>query len=167
MTFKDYITEAKKTITFDSNEKLLFCCTTGLLGEYSEYIEHLSIESSEELLGYELGDICWYIAVLSDHLGLELESLGGMDWIGDLQDDGYMLIGKTQEYLKKSVRDNNWKISIAHTNYIYDLLEKLLDAIKQECRLYDLTLSDILEANVKKLKSRQERNALQGSGDKR
>ena len=49
MNFEQYTREAKKTITFDSNEKLLFCCTTGLMGEFSEYMKHLQHNSDKNL----------------------------------------------------------------------------------------------------------------------
>ena len=92
MNFNEYQTLAKKTLVNNNEGQLLRLArlALGISGESGEVAEkmkkilrgdypkdqygRISREVVREL-GKELGDILWYIAVLSDELGLNLEGI--------------------------------------------------------------------------------------------
>jgi hypothetical protein len=168
LNWNEYVKEAKKTITFDTHEKLLFCTTTGLMGEWSEFITHLQWDSEDALIGKEIGDTSWYLAILSDFLNVEIELFvwDEAECRRDIILDGFITIGHIQETLKKVVRDNDWEIRTSETHLkLKTLLSKMYTLLLEICEDEGFNFSDILSGNIEKLADRAKRGVLQGSGD--
>lgn len=166
MTFKEYILEAKKTLSFENDQKLIYCCTTGLLGEYGEYVQHFLSLSKSELIIKELGDVFWYLAVLSDYLNLTLNQ-NPKDVIASDKLTGFILIYQIQETLKKSVRDYNQIITLDNKEALNILFSRLYSFLILESSHYDVTLDEVWTKNIQKLASRKQRGKIQGKGDDR
>lgn len=83
MEINKYQQEAKKTAFFTGDG--LVYCTLGLTGEAGEVSEHVKkmlrddngtlSEERKELIIKELGDVLWYLANLSDSIGVDLETV--------------------------------------------------------------------------------------------
>ena len=85
MNFKDYQTKAKTTSNYPKNVDGTLCLALGLTSEAGEVAGavrrivrddegHLTASRKQKLLD-ELGDVYWYLAVLSDKLGFTLEEV--------------------------------------------------------------------------------------------
>jgi NTP pyrophosphatase (non-canonical NTP hydrolase) len=89
MELNEYQAAAKTTAVYNSADQQLVCTVLGLNGEAGEVAEKIkkvirdknSIigESDRKEIQKELGDVLWYLAVLSDTLGLDLESVAAMN----------------------------------------------------------------------------------------
>ena len=89
MELNDYQAAAKTTAVYTSAEQQLVCTVLGLNGEAGEVAEKIKkvIRDKNSIIGdddrreiqKELGDVLWYLAVLSDTLGLDLESVAAMN----------------------------------------------------------------------------------------
>lgn len=75
--------------------------------------------------------------------------------------------GEVAEKIKKVLRDNNSVISEDKKQEIAKELGDVLWYVSQIATELGLPLEKIVELNIEKLKSRQERNNLSGSGDNR
>ncbi len=92
MEFKDYETKAKKTFILDNkgeNEKRLYL-SLGLMGETGEVAELIKkwvrddnyeefSEERRDLFKKELGDVLWYLTLLSDSIGSSLEEIAKLN----------------------------------------------------------------------------------------
>lgn len=166
MNFREYIPLAKRTITYDSHQKLLFCSMAGLIGELTEYFEHSKSTVKPKMRKAELGDVCWYFAILADYLQLEIDTSSVSQYYL-LSSCGYQTIGKIQEILKKVARDKNWIPDAVDRDRLSILFSDLMYGVERECAIYSWNFSDILQQNVEKLADRMDRGVLQGSGDER
>lgn len=93
MTFKEYQSKALDTASDRDNE--LFHRLLGLVGEAGEIAEKFKkivrdqdsdfskIDTGD--MTKELGDVLWYVATLSDYLGIELEEVARVN-VAKLQD---------------------------------------------------------------------------------
>ncbi len=89
MTLNDYQNAAKTTAVYTSAEQRLVCTVLGLNGEAGEVAEKIKkvIRDKNSVVGdedrreiqKELGDVLWYLAVLADTLGIELESVAALN----------------------------------------------------------------------------------------
>ena len=85
LNFKEYQTEAQKTVTYPNVGDNYVFPTLGLTGEAGEIAnkvkkierDHAGIVTDEvrESIAAELGDLLWYLAALSTELGLDLEAI--------------------------------------------------------------------------------------------
>lgn len=85
MEMNDYQKAAKTTAVYTSADQQLVCTVLGLNGEAGEVAEKIKkvIRDKNSVIGdddrreiqKELGDVLWYLAVLADTLGLDLESV--------------------------------------------------------------------------------------------
>lgn len=166
MNFNEYIPYAKKTITYDSYEKLLFCCTTGLLGEFTEFAEHIEKRSSKPLIISEAGDILWYTAILVDALGISIDT-NTVSTYYTLPNCGYKTIGNIQEILKKAVRTHDWIPTEIQKDQLTLLFSDIVYGIQKFCWGYGYNISDVLQQNIEKLADRKERGVIHGGGDER
>ena len=82
MNFKDYQTEASKTIPADfTKEQMLDNAVYGLCGEIGELVDLLKkakfqghkLDKQKAML--ELGDILWYVSLMAKGLGVELSEV--------------------------------------------------------------------------------------------
>jgi NTP pyrophosphatase (non-canonical NTP hydrolase) len=89
MELNAYQAAAKTTAVYTSADQQLVCTVLGLNGEAGEVAEKIKkvIRDKNSVIGdtdrleiqKELGDVLWYLAVLADTLGLELESVAQMN----------------------------------------------------------------------------------------
>lgn len=94
MDFNDYQKKALLTDVFDNNDRgittqAFFSKLLGLVGETGEIAEKFKkiyrdnngviTTDQKEDMKKELGDVMWYIAVLSDYLGIELQDIAEMN----------------------------------------------------------------------------------------
>ena len=167
MNFKEYTVLAKRTITYDSDEKLLFCSMAGLLGEYGEWLEHMENASNKSLIIKECGDICWYLAILVDYLKLDLNVTAVSPYFS-LEHNGFQTISLIQEVMKKMVRDNpTWYPDEIQKGKLELLFSSLLAGVQNVCLIEQVNFSDVLHQNIEKLADRAKRGVLKGSGDLR
>ncbi|MEA2112665.1 MAG: nucleoside triphosphate pyrophosphohydrolase family protein [Patescibacteria group bacterium] len=75
--------------------------------------------------------------------------------------------GEVAEKIKKIIRDNKGIITTEEKNLLGKELGDVLWYLSQIASEIDLGLDDIAQTNIKKLKSRLERNKIGGSGDDR
>ena len=67
----------------------------------------------------------------------------------------------------KVIRDDNWKLTDEKREALIDELGDVMWFAAMCAHELNVSLSDICERNIDKLKSRHKRNKLSGSGDKR
>jgi NTP pyrophosphatase (non-canonical NTP hydrolase) len=89
MTLNEYQASAKTTAVYTSADQQLVCTVLGLNGEAGEVAEKIKkvIRDKNSVIGdddrreiqKELGDVLWYLAVLADTLGLDLESVASLN----------------------------------------------------------------------------------------
>ncbi len=89
MELNEYQRVAKTTAVYTSAEQQLVCTVLGLNGEAGEVAEKIKkiIRDKNSMIGdadrkeiqKELGDVLWYLSVLADTLGLELEEVAVMN----------------------------------------------------------------------------------------
>lgn len=167
MNLGEYQLAARKTAIYPEQYRIAYP-GFGLIGEGWELTEKLnlrftvdSIETLKDGIIKEAGDICWYCANLCLDLGINLDELYIFKKKCDIQDFNFSDLA---EVIKKILRDgsNEAKISIIK-NYIAEVISN----IAALAIVFDTTLEYILETNIKKLASRQERDKLHGEGDNR
>lgn len=85
MSINDYQKLALRTASTLESDKLVLNGALGLNGEAGEVADHIKKhlfqghELDKENLAKELGDICWYIAIMAEGLGYDLESIMQMN----------------------------------------------------------------------------------------
>lgn len=163
MNFNDYQEQAGQTAIYPNRESNLLYTLLGLCGETSEFADKVLDIFCRDLQSYP--DDC--------------ESV---NW--ELYDalTNFIHYGQKLERLKKEIRDENSEmkeylldvskqIGKSITENDFDLLTKELgDVLWYESQAsfeLGVKFDDIAKWNVNKLKSRQQRNVLQGSGDDR
>lgn len=85
MTFQDYQKDSRKTAIYPNQGKNFIYPTLGLAGEAGEVAEKVKKiirdkggaagDEDKMAVGYELGDVLWYIAQLATELGLDLDEV--------------------------------------------------------------------------------------------
>jgi hypothetical protein len=146
MNFEQYKTEAHKLATYGDNTAYPIL---GLISEIGEF--HYSMNEAE------LGDILWYIAECCTVFGIPLIEVPKKSTSITLMYMSTLLAG----VFKKIIRgDPNAETIDAYIQGIYSCILFIIEK-------HELSLSDILEANLNKLYDRSNRNVLKGSGDNR
>ena len=85
MSINDYQKAALRTASTLEPKDLVLNGVLGLNGEAGEVADHIKKhlfqghELNKEHLAKELGDICWYIAIMAEGLGYDLESIMQMN----------------------------------------------------------------------------------------
>ncbi|MDH5442226.1 MAG: nucleoside triphosphate pyrophosphohydrolase family protein [Candidatus Nomurabacteria bacterium] len=83
MTFDEYQKRASETAIFDDDKKMIYPAL-GLAGEVGEVIEAVKKmyrtnseldDDRREYLKKELGDVLWYLTILSRDLGISMEDV--------------------------------------------------------------------------------------------
>jgi len=75
--------------------------------------------------------------------------------------------GEIAEKIKKIIRDDSGRITKEKKELLVKELGDVLWYISNLSSELDLSLNDVAESNIIKLKDRQNRNVLKGSGDNR
>ena len=175
MRLSEYQKAAWKTAIYPKKGKnpiypiLGFCGEAGELLEKIEQFENPSEKSSNKDAGpiiKELGDVCWYIMAIASEFGVKVTSYTSRG-----NDEGKIInaIRIVQgacwmaEKAKKLMRDKQYIPPIIVQVSISVGFEKASQIAKN----YGTTLGRVLGMNIRKLKSRQKRGKLRGSGDNR
>lgn len=144
----------------------------GLLGEFGEFydkVENITTHDSSSIEEKkELGDVLWYYVMMCYELKIDLdtEDYYFVQWdviIRNNLESVFSNISKLSEIFKKVIRDNTEINKRQVEEFMYSILTTLY-----EYTLYrNWDLEEILQMNIDKLKDRQNRNVLHGSGDNR
>lgn len=165
MNLNEYQKRTKETAIYPE-EKAIEYLAFGLNDEWVEAVEKVEEGADKEAILDELGDCWWYLARLSDELGMELSSLlGTLDAELDPDIGGIITscIGKMQGRVKKYIR-GDYEVS--------ELSGKVLEYMEAIGSGFELMLGDypveaILQRNHDKLMLRKEKGTIRGDGDNR
>ena len=138
-------------------EKEVIYLFLGLMGEYSEWINSVSINRQTFHRSYdpkEAGDVCWYVARLCDVLNLNTEELLTYG-LNKSDQNNLSELPNIHEVMKKYLRDGK-----DPTNALINQIKHFMSDINF---YHDLT--SILKDNIKKLSERKQTGTLQGSGE--
>ena len=169
LTLSDYQQEALKTA---SEVNTLEYCVLGLVNEAGEVAgvvkKWLRGDYDEatmrEKMGKELGDVLWYVAVTADRSCFSVS----------LQE--YELYSEVDMYIQPSVSLGVRQLARAASRVsgTYDNggslespLFHVMNRLTDLCESCGHTLESIARANIEKLRDRQKRGVLHGSGDER
>jgi len=85
MTFTQYLLNALRTAKWNPHQRPIEYCALGLVGEAGEIAnkvkkisrDHDGILTDEmrDSLAGEIGDVLWYLTILSDELGLDINKI--------------------------------------------------------------------------------------------
>lgn len=183
MNLKTYQTEAMKTAIYPRPTKPALYPFLGLANEAGEVcgkwlrVTNKLSQVERKEIAEELGDCCWYAAVCLNELGREMNGFtDDPDGVYDCSGVGNFLSlaedsGKVLGILKKAMRDDHWDFGMempAHVNaMIYRAIGHVIASILGCCITVGYKMEDVLDMNIAKLKSRQARGVLGGSGDDR
>jgi NTP pyrophosphatase (non-canonical NTP hydrolase) len=168
MNPKEYQKRALQTAQFPPEQALAYL-TLGLCGEVAELIEKYQCQgqgaplTEEDVIG-ELGDVCWYCAVLANLFGIELGELGNEQWAAGSSDQLVIHAGLIANKAKKTIRDG----TPMNPEFVREQIELILRAVAGEAELIgDSTLAEVMRLNIEKLECRMARGVIAGSGDQR
>lgn len=139
----------------------------GLEGEFGEIIdcfkkylfhEHPMNEKLEEKVKKEIGDLCWYLAVITKEHDLNLFSNVSENYVSHIN-DYFANIDMTLRAIK-TFKDNVFdafcynNIKNYNIESITNNIECLIYLVINLCKILNLSFHDILSDNTKKLKER-------------
>jgi hypothetical protein len=155
MNLTDYQTESRTTALYPDRDNNLWYPTLGLIGEFHEW----KLTDDPVNLAKEAGDVAWYCAQICAELGESLETAIAAAMIEPQESVVLMTLA---ESVKKWHRDGSAAAK----------REKILACVGwvwQQVLARDTEAETIaiLAANLQKLRDRQQRGVLQGSGDDR
>lgn len=146
-----------------------FYLALGIADEVGEY--NAATDDKQHFIA-EAGDVCWYVARYSVNvLGVPFSDLvkDANEARGSCE-PGIVHVGTICGVEKKRIRDGElWDADkLADKNAIaYNALKQILHIVIEEMLDIDVTLQEVLEANVKKLSARLEAGTLRGDGEDR
>lgn len=165
MNLNEYQKLTKETAIYPEEVKFAYLAL-GVNDEWVELVQKTEEGATKEAIIDELGDCWWYLARLSDELGIELDSLlGTLDAELDPDIGGIITscIGKMQGRVKKYLR-GDYKVSEL-SGKVLEYMEAIASGF--EIMLGDYPLEDVVQRNYDKLMSRKDRDVLRGDGDNR
>ena len=155
MTFDEYQQAAHATAIYPQDREREYL-SLGLISEVGELAGKMKkeirdgVDLTKAILD-ECGDIAWY--------GSQITRANGWSY----------QFGSVESHIKQST-DTGWVIEMAGCAvdaWWPDRMSRLLNALESVCDRRGTTLHAVCEHNIAKLQSRQQRNALGGSGDNR
>jgi NTP pyrophosphatase (non-canonical NTP hydrolase) len=175
----DYQNLARTTALYKAYVNYPLLGLAGETGEIAEKVKKIlrdkeGIVSEEDKLELkkELGDVLWYLSNLSYDLSVDLslvarrqyfEERGNpYDYLPDNVFHLYRCAGRLVEYVYQTTENDTFEIE-----KYKGLAFHVFYAICELAMSLGLKMEDVAQANLDKLKSRQERGVLQGSGDNR
>jgi len=176
MTLKDYQSQALSTAIYDEKFKVIYPML-GLVDEFAEVIDKGLMAGDEKEVAKELGDFMWYFSVFVNDMNIDIDIfyiLTETELVflrGALYDkvpDCFVSLGTIAGKIKKWIRDSNCiTIDNEMKEIIISNLRVLFLYVQVAALDLGYTLDEVLQMNIDKLKSRQERGVLSGSGDNR
>lgn len=134
----------------------LMYTTLGIINEYQELADTLGSGDGVATRA-EAGDVLWYLSETANQAGFQLDKL---QWFPDEE----LGLGDLAGVVKKIARDN----TDMHSSALADALGSVLGLVEDHVVEYlNESLVPAMEYNIVKLKSRQARGVLGGSGDNR
>ena len=130
---------------------------------FNEYILEQTIKES--------GDLLWYITAICNEINFSLERL--MQYAKVKKNKHIsnisllIYLGNLSGAVKKMIRDDNEKITDKKSDLIINNLCYILMFVLQLCDENNVKFKVVLEINAKKIKDRQKRGTLKGSGNDR
>jgi len=169
--YKWYQSQTPKTAVYDPNVELWYL-SVGFNAELGEFGNATDREKAID----ELGDLFWFTAQLANFLNVSLFALRnspvgltheGHEW-SPPAGDSFAIAVHAQETM-------DWHDKVAkHARDGRDIYEEsclfltrtvlTLEAVAEQI---NIPIADLLQGNIAKLQSRQQRGVLQGSGDNR
>lgn len=156
MKLHEYVPLALRTespLIFGTNQKVsrLLHCAMGICTETAELVGHTSTLNLME----EMGDLAWYWAIGSDAIGFKVPECfrplaSGSLTYSIIQDDLVMAAGDLLDHLKKAAFYGKPIDEGAVTGKLCKILGSLIEL----CDDQGFELSDVLEANIRKLTKR-------------
>lgn len=179
MKIQDYQAIIHETAVYPRNFGPAYT-VLGLNGELGELLEAIEMDVITDNVEYfesifqgikkESGDVYWYITATSKEFKIPLENI----FCGDDDKDPYkysiednitkavIMSTKISELTKKFLRDGHINIP-----QITEYLNKIYLYVKNIHQRYGISLEEVLEENVNKLRKRRETGTLHGSGSYR
>ena len=143
------------------------------VGEIFEFIvkkETLNEYILEQIIK-ESGDLLWYITAICNEINFSLERLMQYAKVKKnkhISNSSLLIyLGNLSGAVKKMIRDDNEKITDKKSDLIINNLCYILIFVLQLCDENNVKFKVVLEINAKKIKDRQKRGTLKGSGNDR
>ncbi len=155
MNLTDYQTESRMTALYPDRDNNLWYPTLGLIGEFHEW----KLTQDPVNLVKEAGDVAWYCAQICSELGERLETAIAAAMVEPQESVVLMTLA---ESVKKWHRDG---AAAAKREKILACVGWIWQQVL--ARDTEAETIAILAANIQKLRDRQQRGVLQGSGDDR
>ena len=170
MDFQEYTRLARQTAIYPEQYACIYPAL-GLVDELAEFVEKYSTwdydiddcPTTDEVTD-ELGDVLWYFAIYCDDNKLDMSIFFETR---DLYPDThtvFMQCGKLLGATKKAMRDAQLPVSALK---VWEYLDNIAGYINRWCLDLGITINEAMELNINKLRDRQARNVLKGSGDHR
>ena len=143
------------------------------VGEIFEFIvkkETLNEYILEQIIK-ESGDLLWYITAICNEINFSLERLMQYAKVKKnkhISNNSLLIyLGNLSGAVKKMIRDDYEKITDKKSDLIINNLCYILMFVLQLCDENNVKFKVVLEINAKKIKDRQKRGTLKGSGNDR
>ena len=185
MKLDDYQAQALSTAIYPNIGNNLDYAVHGLsseAGELAPYALAPIPEDQGQNVQGELGDVLWYSSIVLYELGLTFSECG-MESSEQIEMEACEVVGYSsfvQVYLclieqvgiisghvKKRMRDDDGRLTEERKQKIAHALRQVVTLIARLGSLLDLSFDGLLQANLAKLRSRQQRGVIGGVGDKR
>jgi hypothetical protein len=157
----------------------------GLIGEATEVLEAVTLQTSAANVIKEAGDTLFYLTTFARSLDSSLTKLFNQIQISEINtintpiEEATNLVltaGRTTELVKKALRDDSkgssskvfeHPITPERKNLIEDSLASTLTSLIRLGLSQGASLEEIAQSNIKKLTDRDRRGVLSGDGDNR
>lgn len=177
--YDTYQEQALKTAMFDNLPNgfpPMAYCALALGGETGELLEKIALVRGNVTINTfevtrEAGDVLWYLAALAHVAGYQLsevfaETNPDTRKILDATDIP-IRVGRVQEVVKKIFRDDLGAPAPERRAILLTAMNDVGRALVDTCARHAITLQNVMDGNIAKLRDRRARGVLQGSGDNR
>lgn len=175
MDWKDYQKSALTTAIYPKGITGITYTILGLNDEMGELCEAINTPERSK----ELGDVFWYVACFAHEIGIDISAADAkaMKEVSCIPTAGNVLLpldkmrlcaARICGHVKKYIRDEGAKLlSIEKKDLIFKEISDIILCIYCICAYSGFSWNEVAQQNLDKLKSRQERGKIQGSGDNR
>jgi len=180
MDIEHYQKFVNKTAFFpkSSQGRNLSYLVMGIVEEVGEIFEFIvkkeTLNENEYILEQtikESGDLLWYITAICNEINFSLERLMQYAKVKKnkhISNNSLLIyLGNLSGAVKKMIRDDYEKITDKKSDLIINNLCYILMFVLQLCDENNVKFKVVLEINAKKIKDRQKRGTLKGSGNDR
>tara|TARA_Y100000780_G_C13500731_1_gene345981 strand:- start:2 stop:544 length:543 start_codon:yes stop_codon:yes gene_type:complete len=180
MDIEHYQKFVNKTAFFpkSSQGRNLSYLVMGIVEEVGEIFEFIvkkeTLNENEYILEQtikESGDLLWYITAICNEINFSLERLMQYTKVKKnkhISNNSLLIyLGNLSGAVKKMIRDDYEKITDKKSDLIINNLCYILMFVLQLCDENNVKFKVVLEINAKKIKDRQKRGTLKGSGNDR